>query len=97
MRNEKNATKILHGPHKPEKTQLLKSTKRQTEDRGSNCVAYWVTQKLPKICTIILRFRIGKVAGFAVIFAVTSESPSIIKLEEAMRKNQNFIIHLQTK
>ena len=29
-------------------------------------VAYWVTQKLPQICTVILRIRIGKVAWFAV-------------------------------
>ena len=27
---------------------------------------YWVTQKLPQICTVILRFRIGKVPWFAV-------------------------------
>ena len=27
---------------------------------------YWVTQKLPQICTVILRIRIGKVAWFAV-------------------------------
>ena len=29
-------------------------------------VTYWVTQKLPQICTLILRIRIGKVAWFAV-------------------------------
>ena len=27
---------------------------------------YWVTQKLPQICTVILRVRIGKVSWFAV-------------------------------
>ena len=27
---------------------------------------YWVTQKLPQICTVIFRIRIGKVAWFAV-------------------------------
>ena len=27
---------------------------------------YWVTQKLPQICTVILRICIGKVAWFAV-------------------------------
>ena len=37
---------------------------------------YWVTQKLPQICTVILRIRIGKVAWFAVYIAVTSGSPS---------------------
>ena len=35
-----------------------------------NCCFYkciwWVTQKLPQICTVILRIRIGKVAWFAV-------------------------------
>ena len=29
-------------------------------------IIYWVTQKLPQICTVILRIRIGKVAWFAV-------------------------------
>ena len=29
-------------------------------------VTYWVTQKLPQICTVILRILIGKVAWFAV-------------------------------
>ena len=28
--------------------------------------SYWLTQKLPHICTVILRIRIGKVAWFAV-------------------------------
>ena len=41
--------------------------------------SYWVTQKLPQICTVILRICIGKLAWFAVIFAVTSGSPSIYK------------------
>ena len=27
---------------------------------------YWVTQKLPQMCTVILRICIGKVAGFVV-------------------------------
>ena len=29
-------------------------------------IRYWVTQKLPQICTVFLRIRIGKVAWFAV-------------------------------
>ena len=30
--------------------------------RTANTPWYWVTQKLPQICTVILRIRIGKVA-----------------------------------
>ena len=30
------------------------------------CTIYWVTQKLPQICTVIFRIRIGKVAWFTV-------------------------------
>ena len=37
-----------------------------------------MTQKLPQICTVILRNRIGKVACFVNIFVVTSGSPSMI-------------------
>ena len=34
-------------------------------ESGIPCI-YWMTQKLPQICTVILRFRIGKVERFAV-------------------------------
>ena len=30
------------------------------------CMLYWVTQKLPQICTVLLRICIGRVAWFAV-------------------------------
>ena len=29
---------------------------------GESSSSYWVTQKLPQICTVFLRIRIGKVA-----------------------------------
>ena len=39
---------------------------------------YWVPQKLPQICTVILCICIGKVRDLQYIFAVTSGSLSII-------------------
>ena len=48
---------------------------------------YWVTQKFPQICTVILRICIGKVACFAVyicgIFGVTQ----YVILTELLRGN----------
>ena len=37
-----------------------------------------MTQKLPQICTVILRIRIGKVVDLQYIFVVTSGSPSTL-------------------
>ena len=47
---------------------------------------YWVTQKLPQICTVILRILIGKVAWFAVYicgnFWVTQYIPKFGRSED---------------
>ena len=43
-----------------------------------NATGYWVTQKLPQICTGILRTCIGKVACLQYIFAVISGTPTIL-------------------
>ena len=46
---------------------------------GTKSVIYWVTQKLPQICTVILHIRIGKVEWFEVYiccnFWVTQYTP----------------------
>ena len=43
------------------------NNKNYTEfTRAKWSLNYWVTQKLPQICTVILRIRNGKVAWFAV-------------------------------
>ena len=37
---------------------------------------YWVTQKLPRICTVILRILLERLRDLQYIFAVTSGPPS---------------------
>ena len=44
--------------------------------RHLNDNIYWVAQKLPQICTVILRIRLGRLADLEYLFAVTSGSPS---------------------
>ena len=46
-----------HNPWR-QKAWMIKTVKEKHE--------YWVTQKLPQICIVILRIYIGKVAWFAV-------------------------------
>ena len=41
---------------------LIKVLMGITYSQSNKSLRYWVTQKLPQICTAILRIRIGKVA-----------------------------------
>ena len=46
---------------------------------------YWVTQKLPRICTVILQICMGRLRDLQYIFAVTSGSSSISELPSIIR------------